>query len=244
MSRLSDRLELLLVDEPPYLTRDGGFIKSHVHAPLDELRTLAHESRRVIAGLENQYRQRANVPALKIKHNGVLGYFIEVTQQHGDKLMAYRDEVGRDLFRHRQTMAGAVRFSTDELADLASRIAQSAEASLELERALFDEMTALALEHEMALGGIADALAVMDVSVALAELAVAAALCASHARQWLGIQNLTRAAIRWWKRRSRPKMRAASCPMIATFRRTARGVCGWLPAPIWRANPLSCARMR
>ena len=173
VSRLSDRLELLLVDEPPYLTRDGGFIKSNVHAPLDELRTLSHESRRVIAGLENQYRQRANVPQLKIKHNGVLGYFIEVTQQHADKLVAYRDEEGRELFRHRQTMAGAVRFSTDELATLATRIAQSADAALELERGLFDEMAALALEHEAALGGIADALAAMDVSVALAELAVA-----------------------------------------------------------------------
>ena len=173
VSRLSDRLELLLVEEPPYLTRDGGFIKTHVHAPLDELRTLSQESRRVIAGLESQYRQRVNVAALKIKHNGVLGYFIEVTQQHGDKLMAYRDEEGRDLFRHRQTMAGAVRFSTDELATLATRIAQSADAALELERALFDEMAALALEHEQAVGAIADALAVMDVSVALAELAVA-----------------------------------------------------------------------
>src|SRR6185437_3692070 len=173
VSRLSDKIELLLVDEPPYLTRDGGYIKSNVHAPLDELRTLSHESRRVIAGLENQYRQQANVPQLKIKHNGVLGYFIEVTQQHADKLMSYRDETGRDLFRHRQTMAGAVRFSTDELATLATRIAQSADAALELERALFDEMVALALEHADSLGGIADALAVTDVSVALAELAVA-----------------------------------------------------------------------
>jgi DNA mismatch repair protein MutS len=169
VSRLADRLELLLVDEPPYLARDGGFIKANVHAPLDELRTLAHESRRVIAGLENQYRQTAQVPHLKIKHNGILGYFIEVSQQHGDRLMAMKD-----LFRHRQTMAGAVRFSTDELANLASRIAESAGAALDLERALFDEMTALALEHEAALGAIADALAVFDVSVALAELAVAA----------------------------------------------------------------------
>ena len=71
----------------------------------------------------------------------MLGYFIEVTQQHADKLMAYRDEDGRELFRHRQTMAGAVRFSTDELATLATRIAQSADAALELERGLFDEMT-------------------------------------------------------------------------------------------------------
>ena len=173
VSRLSDRLELLLVEEPPYLVRDGGFIKPQVHAPLDELRTLSQESRRVIAVLESQYRQRVNVPALKIKHNGVLGYFIEVTGQHGDKLMAYRDEEGRELFRHRQTMAGAVRFSTDELATLATRIAQSADAALELERALFDEMSGLALEHGEALGAIADALAVMDVSVALAELAVA-----------------------------------------------------------------------
>lgn len=173
VSRLSDRLELLLVDEPPYLTRDGGFIKNGVHAPLDELRTLAHESRRVIAGLENQYRQCSGVAALKIKHNGVLGYFIEVTQLHADKLMSYRDTEGRDLFRHRQTMAGAVRFSTDELASLATRIAQSADAALELERALFDDMTALALDHADDVGGIADALSVMDVSVALAELAVA-----------------------------------------------------------------------
>ncbi len=169
VSRLADRFELLLVDEPPYLARDGGFIKANVHAPLDELRTLAHEFRKVIAGLENQYRQTAQVPQLKIKHNGILGYFIEVTQQHGDKLMAMRD-----LFRHRQTMAGAVRFSTDELANLASRIAESAGAALDLERALFDEMTALALEHQEALGRIADALAVFDVSVALADLAVAA----------------------------------------------------------------------
>ena len=169
VSRLADRLELLLADEPPYLARDGGFIKANVHAPLDELRTLAHESRRVIAGLENQYRQTAQVPQLKIKHNGILGYFIEVTQQHGDRLMAMKD-----LFRHRQTMAGAVRFSTDELANLASRIAESAGAALDLERALFDEMTALALEHEEALGTIADALAGFDVSAALAELAVAA----------------------------------------------------------------------
>jgi len=169
VSRLADRLELLLVDEPPYLARDGGFIKANVHAPLDELRALAHESRRVIAGLENQYRQTAQVPQLKIKHNGILGYFIEVSQQHGDRLMAMKD-----LFRHRQTMAGAVRFSTDELANLASRIAESAGAALDLERALFDEMTTLALEHESALGEIADALAMFDVSVGLAELAVAA----------------------------------------------------------------------
>jgi len=169
VSRLSDRLEFLLVAEPPYLARDGGFVKSGAHAPLDELRTLSQESRRVIATLEGRYRGESGVAALKIKHNGVLGYFVEVTQSHADKLMAMRD-----LFRHRQTMAGAVRFSTDELASLASRIAESAESALALEMGLFEEMTALALAHGEHLAAIAEALAVLDVASALGELAVAA----------------------------------------------------------------------
>jgi DNA mismatch repair protein MutS len=168
VSRLSDRLEQLLVEEPPYFIRDGGFVRAGVHAPLDEVRALTHESRRVIATLEGRYRGESGVAALKIKHNGVLGYFIEVTQQHADKLMA-----NRELFRHRQTMAGAVRFSTDELATLASRIAQAGEQSLGIEKSLFDEMTSLALECAEPLAAIAGALALLDVSVALAELAVA-----------------------------------------------------------------------
>jgi DNA mismatch repair protein MutS len=168
VSRLADRLEQLLVDEPPYFARDGGYIRAGVYAPLDQSRALRDESRRVIASLESRYRGESGVAALKIKHNGVLGYFIEVTQQHADKLMAMRE-----LFRHRQTMAGAVRFSTDELATLASRIAEAGEQSLALENGLFDEMTALTLENAAPLGTIAGALAALDVSISLAELAVA-----------------------------------------------------------------------
>ena len=174
VSRLSDRLEFLLVEEPPYLARDGGFIKSGAHAPLDELRALRDESRRIIAGLEGKYRQSSGVAQLKIKHNGVLGYFIEVSQQHADKLTPSKNEEGKETFRHRQTMAGAVRFSTDELASLASRIAESGEAALAQEAALFDAMAMLALEHGEALSAIAEALAVLDVASALGELAIAA----------------------------------------------------------------------
>jgi DNA mismatch repair protein MutS len=169
VSRLSDRLEFLLVEEPPYLSRDGGYIRTGAHAPLDKLRALRDESRRIIAGLEGKYRQSSGVAQLKIKHNGVLGYFIEVTQQHADRLMAEKE-----TFRHRQTTAGAVRFSTDELASLASRIAESGEAALTLESSLFDEMAMLAIEHGDALSAIADALAVLDVATALGELAIAA----------------------------------------------------------------------
>ena len=88
----------------------------------------------MIASLESRYRADSGVAALKIKHNGVLGYFIEVTQQHADKLMTHKVRKAPCLFRHRQTMAGAVRFSTDELASLASRISQAAEQALALEK--------------------------------------------------------------------------------------------------------------
>jgi DNA mismatch repair protein MutS len=169
-SRLADKVEHLLVPEPPFLARDGGFISTGVHAPLDEVRKLRDESRRVVAGLEAKYRMDSGVSQLRIKHNGVLGYFIEVTPQHGDKL---QEGDNRTLFRHRQTIGSAVRFTTDELATLATRISQAADQALAIERELFDTMCALAVDCAAALNRVACALAVIDVNCALAELAIA-----------------------------------------------------------------------
>ncbi len=166
----SDRLEDLLVPEPPFFARDGGFIRTGAHAPLDEVRGLRDESRRVIAALETRYKGDSGVSQLRIKHNGVLGYFIEVTPQHGDKL---QEGENRQLFRHRQTIGSAVRFSTDELATLANRISQAADQALALERELFDAMVANVLDASAALARVADALARIDVASALGELAIA-----------------------------------------------------------------------
>jgi DNA mismatch repair protein MutS len=168
VSALADRLERLLVPEPPFLARDGGFIATGAHPPLDEVRALRDESRRVVAGLEARYRAESGVTALRIKHNGVLGYFIEVTPTHADKLTA-----ARDLFRHRQTIGSAVRFSTDELATLAGRISEAADQALALERELFDSMTADVIASGPALSEIASSLARLDVASALAEFAIA-----------------------------------------------------------------------
>jgi DNA mismatch repair protein MutS len=164
VSSLSDRLSHLLVAEPPYYARDGGFVRAGAHAPLDEVRALRDESRRVIAGLEARYREESGTP-LRIKHNGVLGYFIEVTPQYADKLMA-------SGYRHRQTMGGAVRFSTDELSTLANRISQAADQALAIELDLFEQMSKEALAAQAALARLAEALCVLDVASALAELAV------------------------------------------------------------------------
>jgi DNA mismatch repair protein MutS len=167
-SQLSDRLQHLLVAEPPFMARDGGYIRAGAHAGLDEVRSLRDESRRVIASLEARYRGETNVASLKIKHNGVLGYFIETTPAHADKLQT---DAHRQTFRHRQTIGSAVRFSTDELATLANRISQAADQALAIERELFDAMVAEALEAHGALAQIASALARLDVATALAELA-------------------------------------------------------------------------
>jgi DNA mismatch repair protein MutS len=169
VSQLSDKLRFLLAEEPGFFARDGGFIVAGAHPPLDDARQLRDESRRVITTLEARYRDESGAP-LKIKHNGVLGYFIEVTPLHADKLMS---GTARDLFRHRQTMAGAVRFSTDELASLASRISEAGERALALELALFEEMVTEAVSSATPLGAIAQSLAVLDVASALGELSIA-----------------------------------------------------------------------
>jgi DNA mismatch repair protein MutS len=165
LSVLDAKLSQYLVPEPPFYVRDGGFIRAGAHAALDELRGLRDESRRVIASLEARYREETGTP-LKIKHNGVLGYFIEVAPQHADKLMTTG-------YRHRQTMGGAVRFSTDELSALANRISESGDQALALEKELFDDMAGAALAAAPALARVAEALAVLDVASALAELAAA-----------------------------------------------------------------------
>ena len=170
LSRLSDQVERLLIAEPPFFARDGGFIAAGAHLPLDEVRKLRDESRRVIASLEAKYRAESGVAQLRIKHNGILGYFIEVTPQHGDKLM---EGDNRTLFRHRQTIGSAVRFTTDELATLATRISHAADQALAIEKELFDQMCALAIECAAPLNRIANALAVIDVDTALGELAIA-----------------------------------------------------------------------
>jgi DNA mismatch repair protein MutS len=236
---LSDRLQNLLVDEPPFFARDGGFILAGAHAALDEARRLRDESRRVIAGLESRYRAETGIASLKIKHNAVLGYFIEVTATHADKLLTGNG----GMFRHRQTVASAVRFSSDELAGLAMKIAQAGETALAIELELFDSLCESVRASAAALARIADALALMDVACALAELAQSR----KFARPAIDTSlTLCAAGIRWSKPRCRPKPKVPSRPMVASLRRHIPMIApdgyGSSPGQTWRANPRFCAR--
>jgi len=167
---LLERLSAALGDELPLLKRDGGFVRPGYDAGLDEARGLRDESRRVIAGLQADYAAEADVRALKIKHNNVLGYFIEVPAAQGERLLAPPLNA---RFIHRQTMAGAVRFTTTALAELEAKIAGAADRALAIELAVFDDLADEVETVAKAIKAIAEALATLDVAAGLAVLAEA-----------------------------------------------------------------------
>ncbi len=165
-SALIERLDGLLEAAPPQLARDGGFIKAGAVPELDELRALRDRGRRHIAALEARYREETGIPSLKIRHNNMLGFFIEVTATHRKKVP--------EGFQQRQGMVNASRFSTAELADLEAKISTAAEQALALEVELFEQLRGAVLEAGEPVAATARALAEIDVAAALAELAVEA----------------------------------------------------------------------
>jgi len=166
---LAGELTQALAEELPALRRDGGFVRAGYDTALDEARALRDESRRVVAALQIRYAELTGIRTLKIRHNNVLGYFVDVTAQHGEKLTAPPFNA---TFIHRQTTAGQVRFTTTELGELEAKIANAADRALALELEIFDRLTAAVTAASGAIKAAADALAMIDVAAALAALAV------------------------------------------------------------------------
>ncbi|WP_407340352.1 DNA mismatch repair protein MutS [Methylocapsa polymorpha] len=167
---LAARLGSALAESLPLHRRDGEFIRAAYDGALDELRALRDESRQVIAALQARYCDMAETKQLKLKHNHFLGYFIEVPQAQGERLLKPPYDA---IFAHRQTMADAMRFSTRELAELEAKISSAADEALAREQTIFDELAALLLAQETEIKRAAHALAAIDVAAGLAELAAA-----------------------------------------------------------------------
>ncbi|OQP84902.1 DNA mismatch repair protein MutS [Rhizobium rhizosphaerae] len=172
---LGTRLAAMLADDLPLLKRDGNFLRQGADGELDEVRALRDQSRRVIAGLQLDYCEETGVKSLKIKHNNMLGYFIEVAAPQAGPLTEGPEAKAR--FIHRQTMANAMRFTTTALSDLETKIANAADRALAIELAAFDALSADVLAEGEAIKGAAAALAVIDVSSGLAVLAEEQAYC-------------------------------------------------------------------
>ncbi len=173
-SELLTELVEALDEELPILVRDGGFIKIGYDSNLDEQRKLRDESRQVIAELQVKYSEQIEVKSLKIKHNNVLGWFIEVPVGQSEKLLS--DE-NKATFIHRQTMAGAMRFTTTELAELETKIANAGGQAITIEHEIYGKLTNLVLDFTAEIKEIADSIAILDVSAALSTLAMTENYC-------------------------------------------------------------------
>lgn len=169
---LVTHLKRALVETPPTERQNGGFITEGYDAALDELRAISGNARRAIAALEASYRDKTGISTLKIKHNGVLGYFIEVPSRHADKLMEV--ESG---FTHRQTMKDAVRFNALQLHEEAGRIAEAGGHALQIESAHFDALCAEVIASRQAIAATAHALARLDVALSHASRAAEGNWC-------------------------------------------------------------------
>jgi DNA mismatch repair protein MutS len=166
---VATELARALADELPAFRRDGGFVRTGYEPALDEARALRDESRRVIAALQVRYTETTGIRTLKIRHNNVLGYFVDVSAQHGDKLTSAPLNA---TFIHRQTTAGQVRFTTTELGALEAKIANAGDRALALELEIFDRLAAAVAAASAGVKDAASALAMIDVTCALAALAV------------------------------------------------------------------------
>ena len=162
------QLEDAVVAEPPVFLRDGGFIAPGFDADLDDARTLRDEGRAVIAAMQQDFITHTGITSLKIKHNNVLGYFIEITATHAEKMLSAPLS---ETYIHRQTTANQVRFTTVELSELETRILNAGNRALEIEKALFESLVDAVLSSADRIFETANALAALDVAAALAQLA-------------------------------------------------------------------------
>ena len=158
-----------LIAEPPLLARDGGFVAEGFVEELDEVRKLRDEGRGVIAAMQAEFSQDTGINALKVKHNNVLGYFIETPATHASTMLSPPHS---ERFIHRQTTANAVRFTTVELSELETKILNAGGRALALEKQVFEDLRAAIMAEAAMLSNVARALAEIDLSTAMAVLAV------------------------------------------------------------------------
>jgi len=161
-------LDQSLVAEPPLLARDGGFIAEGYDEELDEARRLRDEGRGVIAGMQADYVELTGIQSLKVKHNNVLGYFVEVTATHADKMLS---SPLNETFKHRQTTANQVRFTTVTLSEMETKILNAGGRALDIEKRLYEGLKAAILEEAAPLSQASTALAELDLATAFADLA-------------------------------------------------------------------------
>ncbi len=163
MPDLVNEISRSIVDDPPFLLRDGGIIRDGYNAELDELRSISREGKGWIARLEQQEKERTGISAMKVKYNKVFGYFIEVPRR-------FSDEMPED-YQRKQTLANAERFITPALKEYEEKVLGAEERMVEIEYDLFQQIRKATAEQGAKIQQTADALAQLDALLSLTDLA-------------------------------------------------------------------------
>ena len=167
-------LQNALANEVPLMARDGGFVRIGYDAELDDARELCDQGRKVVSAMQTDYATVTGISSLKVKHNNVLGYFIETPATHAKKML---DEPLSEIFIHRQTTANAVRFTTIELSEMETKILNAGGQALGIEVRIFAELVAALLDVAAQISAAAKALAEIDLAAGLADIAVSENWC-------------------------------------------------------------------
>jgi len=160
---LRDRILTAIAEEPPLNLSDGGTIRAGYHSGLDELRDITRNSRQYIAQIELRERARTGIQSLKVRFNNVFGYYIEISK--ANLHLAPPD------FERKQTLVNAERFTTPELKELEGKILDAEDKILTLEREIFQELRQFAADHAARIRQTAAAIAELDLTCALAQVA-------------------------------------------------------------------------
>src|ERR1035437_7272549 len=172
LDELADVANLILeaiADEPPLNLVDGGAIRAGFHAELDELRDLSQNGKRYIAQIETRERQRTGIGSLKVRFNNIFGYYIEITR--ANQHLAPAD------YERKQTLANAERFTTPELKDYERKVLDAEDKILTLEKDLFAGVRKRAAGHAQRIRATAAAVAELDVTASLAQVAAENRYC-------------------------------------------------------------------
>ncbi len=163
---LPDMVELIsmaIVDDPPFVMREGGLIRDGYHEELDELRSISREGKGWIVRLEQEEKERTGISTLKVRYNRVFGYYIEVTKSH-------LEHVPED-YQRKQTLANAERFITPTLKEYEEKVLGAEEKVVQIEYDLFQRVRLQVAKQGQRLQATADKIAILDVLLGLADLA-------------------------------------------------------------------------
>ncbi|HMO03863.1 MAG TPA: DNA mismatch repair protein MutS [Kiritimatiellia bacterium] len=165
LPELVDLIDRAIVDEPPVSLRDGGVIRPGYHPELDELKDASTKGRNWLVELQAREQERTGIKTLKVRHNKVFGYYIEISK-------SYAEQAPAD-YQRKQTLVNAERFITPELKEYENKILGAQERSIELELELFNEVRDRVVAHTASIQQTAAAIAQLDVLAALADRAIA-----------------------------------------------------------------------